>query len=224
MSDQTLTPQPVPVAPPTLMKDTFTVRELLFAVKDAVLAEPKRIDMCTWIRHFQTFSSFLDLDEQPACGTVGCLAGWAAVLCRPFTFEGEVTPNRMGGRLADRASVVMEHVLGWERRPDTYTNHRTVGDLFTGDASREFGEPHMPSPGTVAQAELVARRIDLYLDRHPEIADRTETLVQVQAWLNYASMPPMNYVNRRPEDDLDYDGDEVQEIDDNEVQEIDDNE
>lgn len=48
--------------------------ELLRKVKDHILAEPRRLDMCVVIK-FRSGSIF-----DPPCGTVGCIAGWANYL------------------------------------------------------------------------------------------------------------------------------------------------
>lgn len=60
---------------------------LMQAVNRAILAEPRRLYMGNWI------SSFLDRRQAkeevgftPACGTVGCYAGWVAMLA-----EGQET-------------------------------------------------------------------------------------------------------------------------------------
>lgn len=44
--------------------------ELLLKVKEAILEEPKRIDMDTWANE----------DETVPCGTVGCIYGWGQAL------------------------------------------------------------------------------------------------------------------------------------------------
>lgn len=52
--------------------------DLFLRVKKAILAEPKRLDMDTWLDTYDPKY----YDEAPKCGTVGCIAGWAVVLTR----------------------------------------------------------------------------------------------------------------------------------------------
>src|ERR1700739_464311 len=53
--------------------------KLLRQVKDHILEEPKRLSMGSWMviypTGFPTSASWL-----PACGTVGCIAGWTVLL------------------------------------------------------------------------------------------------------------------------------------------------
>lgn len=48
--------------------------ELLQKIKQAILEEPRRIDMTSWALHP------LSVENPPACNTVACIAGWAVAL------------------------------------------------------------------------------------------------------------------------------------------------
>lgn len=49
--------------------------KLLRQVKRIILDEPKRLYMTTWI-----YTALEGESERPPCGTLGCIAGWAALL------------------------------------------------------------------------------------------------------------------------------------------------
>lgn len=61
-----------------------TAYGLLSEVRRLILAEPKRYDQATYIAREPTWY----LKELPACGTIGCVAGWVATLKhgKPFTY------------------------------------------------------------------------------------------------------------------------------------------
>lgn len=52
--------------------------ELLEKVKQHILEEPKRLWMGDW-----AFKVSPTDENAPACGTVGCIAGWASLLSNP---------------------------------------------------------------------------------------------------------------------------------------------
>jgi hypothetical protein len=62
------TPTPTPISVAT------NAYELLGDVAEAILREPKRFDFGNWLEHIPAEHG------GPACGTVGCIAGWAVVL------------------------------------------------------------------------------------------------------------------------------------------------
>lgn len=55
--------------------------KLLRQVQEELTAEPKRFSMATWLR-----TPFND-DTTPACGTVGCVAGWVVILAKQETMR-----------------------------------------------------------------------------------------------------------------------------------------
>jgi len=79
-----------------LPKPTLNV-ELLLKVKNHILEEPKRLRMSKWFikgtpnGHGRSVSRGygepIDF-EVPACGTVGCIAGWTELLNHPEDYEG----------------------------------------------------------------------------------------------------------------------------------------
>lgn len=188
---------------PRLMRETFTVKELLLEIREVILVEPRRLDMNDWVAALDgqmRNGDSLDMhdlgrpgDFKPACGTVGCLAGWGAVLCRPDGIPMYT--------LHLNASDVMRYVLGFTSVSETGEVSREVGGLFSPYrklefeefieyADEEFDPETLPEPGTEEHASLVARRIDRYMVQHPEVMGRTVHLVDVQRWLlNSTTLP-----------------------------------
>ena len=144
---------------------TITGRELLLRIKALVLEEPARLDMRRWVtafrgrRRLHSRSSTL-----PACGTVGCVAGWGAILLRP-------NDAISGRRLDDSAEDVMTAALGLE----------CTIPLFTPDPV--FDETTLHQPGSKAHARVVAKRIDTVLARYPAVAKRVIDVASVRAQL-----------------------------------------
>lgn len=56
--------------------------KLLRQVKRHILEEPKRLQMGIWSASAkrQVRQGYMEKDEAPACGTTGCIAGWAVIL------------------------------------------------------------------------------------------------------------------------------------------------
>jgi hypothetical protein len=148
-----------PATIPRIEGDTITGRELLLQIRELILAEPLRLDMDSWITAFAGEGSSYH-KTLPACGTVGCIAGWAAVLLRP-------AQNVTQSDLFDFADFHMASLLGLD-------NEHTYDQcpLFCAAPMRQFGEMDIGQPGTVQHAAIIAKRIDTVLERFPEIADR----------------------------------------------------
>lgn len=155
---------------PRITKAVVTGRELLTAIKKAVLDEPARADLGWWVTSFRGDARYreeVSTAPEPACGTVACLAGWGAVLLRPTRMSA--------ARLSAAAEDVLTKLIGydiddgWFDRP-TYS----VGELFSEDISEEFGETKesFGDPGTLKHAQTIANRITAYLEKHPEVAKR----------------------------------------------------
>lgn len=111
---------------------------LLQDVKRAILAEPKRANMWTFR------STRLPEDGGPACGTVGCLAGWVNIL------SGDKYARQYHPRQA------AEQILG-----------STCNYLF-GDAYHVFNAGsgdacETTKPGTRAHAQAVVNRINRFM-------------------------------------------------------------
>jgi len=166
----------VPTAPTPRLDERapITVGHLFEQLITLFTEEPRRLNMNDWVSRLDGVHRLAHVNERPddnlpACGTVGCVAGWGLVLLRPPT---SVAPQE----LQTRAEDLMEHALGFEE-----DGYRTAGNLFVADWSSLDGDvkdiPHVsrpmfPAPGTPEQAAVIVRRIRAYMTQHPEILDR----------------------------------------------------
>lgn len=116
---------------------------LLADVKRAILREPKRANIYCFVRDQGPE------DGGPACGTVGCFAGWVALL------GASQHPRAVLRRNADE---VARHLLG-----EGLTYH-TAGAknewVFNGGDGDMCGRT---KPGTVAHANAVVARITKFM-------------------------------------------------------------
>lgn len=167
---------------PRIRTKTITAADLLRRIRDIVLEEPKRLDMDRWVTMFRG-STLGAIDDRrvdkhgPACGTVGCIAGWGAVLLRQAGANVSDLRDWAGG-------CQMRRALGlWD-----YSNREGLHtDLFVYNPSPEFNEKDRRDrrgrailggrPGTKAHARAVARRINIFLKAHPEMETR---IIQVR--------------------------------------------
>lgn len=116
---------------------------LLRDVRKAILEEPKRANMRTSIadRHPH--------EGGPACGTVGCIAGWTTILAgKDHDFQNTIR----------RARMILGQTL------DYYTVGR--GDTIFGRDVFNSGEGDRcqnTRPGTQAHADAVVKRLDKFM-------------------------------------------------------------
>lgn len=64
----------------TPRSDAECAYDLLEDIIKAIDEEPKRIRMGDWLVRTNESPEYLKEHDLPACGTVGCIAGWATVL------------------------------------------------------------------------------------------------------------------------------------------------
>lgn len=117
---------------------------LLGDVKRAMLAEPKRVNMGVWIAKSADYAEY----PQPACGTIGCLAGWVSLL--------------KGGCPSQHLMSVSEHAQELIGAADYYTAPDDDGKpgyhIFNCDGPDLKG--HI---GTATYAKSIMRRIDRFM-------------------------------------------------------------
>ena len=134
--------------------------ELLERVKAAILEEPRRVSMDDWGINYPDISVQFD-DDLPPCGTVACIAGWAAKLSGDTLFsegfqriipppeeiwkDGHLTPQ---GVEWDAAQDRLCYVGSWP--------HDLRDELKWYDI------------GTKGYAEVVAKRIDRFIKANGE--------------------------------------------------------
>lgn len=133
-----------------------TVGELLADVKAAILEEPKRANM----HHYA--ERFTSTEGGPACGTVGCFAGWVSMLSglSPHAARsyGSLSAERiLGGHLAYRFDGI-----GDDGRPGSFS----VFNAGSGDGINKL------RPGTRVYARAVVARINRFIERNKSEMDR----------------------------------------------------
>lgn len=127
---------------------------LLQDVKRAILAEPRRINMGLFVD--TTADQLLPENKVPACGTVGCFAGWVSILGRP---TGEENRERIGGYDDYDAT----RILNGDDNEDSlnlFTVGRYRNYVFNGGLGDRCAKT---KPGTVAHARAVVARINKFM-------------------------------------------------------------
>lgn len=117
-----------------------TAWDLLQDVKRAITQEPRRADMSVF-RH-----PWAPEDGGPACGTVGCFAGWVNILA--------------GGRGEGSANISASNILGYYLNYHLQDRHPVPYHVFnngTGDICATT------RPGTRAHARAVVQRINRFM-------------------------------------------------------------
>lgn len=119
--------------------------DLLGEVRALILAEPKRYDQSTYI---ERGSGVTDDREFPACGTVGCVAGWVATLKRKTQFDGPSTPK------------IAAKILGLtdDQRWDLFDGDAAGYDWQT-EGHAQLGAAHIKRFQQAHAAQLKARRV-----------------------------------------------------------------
>lgn len=113
---------------------------LLQDVKRAIQEEPKRADMSTFIEERRPE------DGGPACGTVGCIAGWICLLRKG---KAGVFPA------SGQAASILGYQLNYETVPNVFDSF--VFNAGSGDACERT------APGTKAHANAIIARINRFM-------------------------------------------------------------
>lgn len=100
-----------------------TAYGLLSEIRTLILKEPKRYNQGFWLTR-QREDRFPELMDYPACGTIGCVAGWVQQLVAPrkSIMEADETGFR-----TFRAPVIATNVLG--------LTETQADELFAGSAA-----------------------------------------------------------------------------------------
>lgn len=118
--------------------------QLLDDVATAILTEPKRLDMKSWVQS-ALYLGGRRKSAVPACQTVACCAGWIVGLAKRDTL--------IACSVSGNDDVISRHavnLLGW----DSYDTS-VFAPLFRADGV----DIERLTPGTLAYAEAVVRRI-----------------------------------------------------------------
>ncbi len=117
---------------------------LLQDVKRRMLEEPKRVEMDNWVekRHPE--------DGGPACGTVGCFAGWVCLLKGKPRGKSPTAMRILGANC--------DYVM-----PSTIDSYWGSDSVFTDSQS---GGDIKGKQGTMTYARSVVKRIDGFMKRN----------------------------------------------------------
>jgi|SRR5579859_2543571 len=131
--------------------------ELLNDVCRVVLDEPKRVHMDAYITAFQNPGRVAcEIGDGPACGTVGCIGGWVAILKRRPHVDLSTTlsiSNIAANLLTDEEGVLKDIV-------------RYPGSLFSDSLFDKHGDQQDYKYGTREYARAVVRKIRAFQKRH----------------------------------------------------------
>lgn len=130
--------QPIPLS------RARTAYGLLRDVQRVILAEPKRVNMKTYAVDPEKEG----YSNRPACGTVGCFAGWVVVLSK-----GRQVALNGGGDEAGK-------LLGWDLHYELPGNGYHVFNAGSGDQCART------LPGSKAHARAVYNRINGFIQRN----------------------------------------------------------
>lgn len=119
-----------------------TAYGLLSEIAKLALAEPKRLRMGMWLDR----EAALTFEDAPACGTVGCIAGWAVMLRGTRKQQREMETNVY----CDFSDAPAAAVLGLDS-----------------DQAHELFNPQVDgSYGTLTHARNAVRRIRRFQKQH----------------------------------------------------------
>lgn len=140
-------------------------KERLEQVKQLILDEPKRLDMDVIGVRAQVW--FNDKKERPRCGTVGCIAGWGALVALGEGTWQAMTPDERALRMSwgngqDALELTDEEAGRLFREPKIALSPREVvryqGYVWPKDLAREHEDAKTPEQ----RANVTARRIDRF--------------------------------------------------------------
>ena len=140
--------------------------DLLREVKRAILEEPKRLCMSIWLTHASLLRNYPSASGHvavakhtpPACGTVGCIAGWTTVIAQQKEHPDQLARNLVHSTL--RKATVEDYAI----TALDLSHQSAVKLFFTTDWPLEFQEALAETrPGTRAYARVVARRIEHFI-------------------------------------------------------------
>lgn len=149
--------------------------ELLQRVKQHILAEPRRLNMGTWVstvgKTVPAFAGVYGRDEAdlPPCGTVACVAGWAVLLSR---FNGK--PEEYAAFMRERNTLFPDGLtssIGQEELGLSPSQMETL--FYVGRWPERFRVAHGQAEENgdyQAMAQITADRID-YMIAEPDAPD-----------------------------------------------------
>jgi len=142
--------------------DATNVYDLLQDVKRAILEEPKRLNM----GFYASFGRFGP--KEPACGTVGCFAGWVSILSQAERLGREKTRGSrfpaLETRISFDADTLAKRILGKDLYYMLPAALPYVGEVIFDVFNQGEGDGiDCLTPGTRAYARAVVRRINRFI-------------------------------------------------------------
>jgi hypothetical protein len=137
--------------------------ELLLKVKQHILDEPKRLRMDTWLRHDVANGVRVSNSpgygeprtiEFPACGTVGCIAGWTAMLANPEYQESGLSNFGLS------AFSIAKEELNIDEEIEPF--HLFYPDYWP----TKLYERYLETQTAQERASIVAEAIDFYIQEY----------------------------------------------------------
>jgi hypothetical protein len=144
-----------------------TALGLILAVKKAILADPKRVDMGTVVEDSTNPDHYFG-HQKPACGTVGCFAGWIGVLAKGREWS-------LNGNVFSQVEALLGPGIRFDFMGDDGIYHN-VFNAGAGDTCNHFAS------GTKKHAIAVGKRIDGFIQRNRE-ALKARKLIRVDGQL-----------------------------------------
>ena len=154
-----------------------TAYDLMAAVNREILKEPARLDMGGWIKALNEphLKNILGIRRMPACGTIGCFAGWAALLKDGPVATGNLRRERPSTGVPERVlellsgpallSTVGSSTMLFSDRflgPRHGLRHRLFDAFVATDVYDKGGR--LLKPGTQIYARAIVRRFKAILD------------------------------------------------------------
>jgi len=129
---------------------------LLRDVRKAMLAEPRRVDMITFVRDLDSYEWMMESRSrpQPACGTQGCIAGWMHLVT-----STEVGKARSRSLAQQRAFQLLPESVHEDAARLFYDHHDEKGKF-------PYPWPASIPAGTPAYAKAVVRNLDKFMRKH----------------------------------------------------------
>lgn len=164
-----------------LRSDATNAYDLLTDVAKAIREDPLKYDQNRWIsRSKETFDQVLGVGVEPACGTIGCRAGWIAQLgTSPEQIDAALARHEdpygdgdtpFNNSYGIEMKSIAESLLGVTDRDPFFGDLQRLfdtGNLRFGQPEEEWGDD-VPLPGTPEYAEAGARGIEYFRDRYEE--------------------------------------------------------
>lgn len=138
------------------MKPSPEAAKILRAVKRLILAEPKRLHMADWGQRRSGPGA-------PACGTVGCIAGWTVLVSSGLASKWalKLLDNSAFNGLMAAAGIKAASILGYPTFD--YTGGRLYKLFYPSSWPEPFRIDYHAAKTQTSRAKIVGKRIDHFI-------------------------------------------------------------